>query len=749
MSTVLIRLQRFYATHRWFLILLLLFTTFRLFAIVLFRPGGFIADNSDYEFYYAWGLTIPMGYTTFIDLWTAYPPLFPALMLPVFEWSSRIPPWVEPRLFFHLLFGLELLLFEVGNLILIYRLARRLERAESQPFQRPGDVEARRETGSALAEQGAELSLPLRATLFYAMLFAPVYTLLGWFEAMPLFFLLLGLELLLSRRNGAWIVSALVAALGFLVKLTPMMLVPVAVRWLGARLSLDAMRTEWFNRRSPGNLLKPFLYGAVFLLAVIGVGLPLAHFNLPLAVSSFTVNNLRPPWQSVWALLDGYYGFGLVPIDMRNLRGLEQGGQWSSRLPWTGITLGFALLYLWLYTRRYDWERMRTPIAFTAVSVIWLFLYSKGWSPQFVVWVLAFLALLRPDMFGALLAVMLTLLNVLESSVYLILLPDERWILVTTVLARTALLITIAVDFLGQIWPQAQAGIRLQRVAVRLAASVMATTLVVVLVGAPHAAQAYQARRLAEHPCRQTIAFLLAEANGLTRTIAMEETELWRDLYPWLRQAYALVVIDGYNPEDRPFELVKAEKLAALAQQGEFWWIERTNGATEWAQAAMNFFVRPNVYRVDAQHLDSCKLVRVFVLEDAQPIGTFEATSGQIALRSVQLGEAKTGATLPLVLYWQAMTPIDEDYTVFTQLFAPNGHMIAQQDNPPMRGQAPTSAWHAGETVRDAYELAIPADAVPGEYTLHIGLYNQAGRLPVALQDGSIADHVTINVEVH
>lgn len=100
MSTLLTRLRRFYAMHRWFLILLLLFSAFRLFAIVLFRPGGFIADNSDYEFYYAWGLTIPMGYTTFVDLWTAYPPLFPALMLPVFEWSSRIPPWVEPRLFF-------------------------------------------------------------------------------------------------------------------------------------------------------------------------------------------------------------------------------------------------------------------------------------------------------------------------------------------------------------------------------------------------------------------------------------------------------------------------------------------------------------------------------------------------------------------------------------------------------------------------------------------------------------------------
>ena len=153
MKTLRARLRRFYTEHRWFLALLLLFAGFRLFAILLFRPGGFIADNSDYEFYYAWGLTLPMGYTTFEDLWTAYPPLFPALMLPVFVWSSHIPPWVEPRLAFHVLFGLELLFFEIGNFILIYRLARRLE------AERDADD----------APDPRRIPLPFKATVFYAV----------------------------------------------------------------------------------------------------------------------------------------------------------------------------------------------------------------------------------------------------------------------------------------------------------------------------------------------------------------------------------------------------------------------------------------------------------------------------------------------------------------------------------------------------------------------------------------------------
>ena len=45
----------------------------------------------------------PWAIVAYDNLWTAYPPLFPAVMLPLFELASRIPPWIEPRLFFHLL----------------------------------------------------------------------------------------------------------------------------------------------------------------------------------------------------------------------------------------------------------------------------------------------------------------------------------------------------------------------------------------------------------------------------------------------------------------------------------------------------------------------------------------------------------------------------------------------------------------------------------------------------------------------
>ena len=85
------RVRAFGLRHYAFILLFLLFASFRLMAILLFRPGGFITDFSDYDFYYTWGQLTPMGYRVYDNLWTAYPPLFPALMLSIFELSSRIP----------------------------------------------------------------------------------------------------------------------------------------------------------------------------------------------------------------------------------------------------------------------------------------------------------------------------------------------------------------------------------------------------------------------------------------------------------------------------------------------------------------------------------------------------------------------------------------------------------------------------------------------------------------------------------
>ncbi len=108
---------------------------------------------------------------------------------------------------------------------------------------------------------------------------------------------------------------------------------------------------------------------------------------------------------------------------------------------------------------------------------------------------------------------------------------------------------------------------------------------------------------------------------------------------------------------------------------------------------------------------------------------------------------AAPGDKLTLTLYWRALREMDESYTVFTHLMAPDGTIAGQKDNPPVGGSYPTNLWLSGEVVVDVYEIPISADAAPGEHVLEIGLYvaETGARLPVL---GEFTDAVTLQVVI-
>ncbi|MEM7130621.1 MAG: hypothetical protein AAF702_30130 [Chloroflexota bacterium] len=751
--------------HNLFWMLFLLFVVFRVLAILLFRPGGFISDASDYDFYMTWGQLTPMGYRAYENLWTAYPPLFPLIMLPIFEWSSRIPPWIEPRFFFHTLFGLTLLLFEAANLILIYRLAHGLVNGEQLPVvsSQPSATDHRLPTTdyrppttdhqlptTNYQPPAPTLHAPLLSALLYALLFTPLYTMLGWFEPMPLFFMLIGLELLLSQSRMGWLGSAVAAALGFLTKLTPILLLPIAVRWLGSRLSWQAARYEWFDRQASGNLLRPVIYVLIFVGGVVAIGYPVVRQNPALALSSFQVQGLRPPWQSIWALIDGFYGYGLVPIDMRNLVSLET-LTWESRIPWRLVSLAFVGIYLWLYTRPYDWERPRTPVAFAGISVILLFLYSKGWSPQFLVWVLAFVVLLLPTWRGMAVVSVLALTNVIESHVFLVLLPDERWILWYTVAVRTLLLVLLIAEFLGQIWPHPERARQIRLTNSWLSWSAIGVGLLAIPVAMPAAAEAYEERRWREHPCQEAISFLREQAGWPDSRVVTEQVGIWQDFYPWLAKNHAIDIVDVYSPLDESPEVVALARLNALADEGPFWWVHRpgevmTSGRQ--MSSASSFFAQPNVHIPERYMFGECTLTQVILEGEGEERKRVQAVGGPIELVDMQMNVSRPHNTLYLILYWQAEEKVGESYTVFTQLFDQEMTLIAQQDNLPVEGLAPTDTWEPGKLIRDPYRLSLPDDLAAGRYTLLVGMYQGGQRAAIEHGDGTRSDAMRFVVEM-
>jgi hypothetical protein len=106
-------------------------------------------------------------------------------------------------------------------------------------------------------------------------------------------------------------------------------------------------------------------------------------------------------------------------------------------------------------------------------------------------------------------------------------------------------------------------------------------------------------------------------------------------------------------------------------------------------------------------------------------------------------GSASPGDTLALTLYWRALAEMDESYTVFTHVAAPDGSIVGQKDNPPAGGSYPTDLWLPGEVVVDIYEIPISADAAPGEHTLEVGAYvaETGARLPVV---GTATDAIVL-----
>jgi hypothetical protein len=98
-----------------------------------------------------------------------------------------------------------------------------------------------------------------------------------------------------------------------------------------------------------------------------------------------------------------------------------------------------------------------------------------------------------------------------------------------------------------------------------------------------------------------------------------------------------------------------------------------------------------------------------------------------IQLEGFEIARAtiKPGAPLIVIVYWRATERVENDYTLFAHLLAPDGKLIAQYDSAPRKGKLPTTQWETQRLVVDAIILNVPSDAPLGNaYTIQLGLYD-------------------------
>jgi hypothetical protein len=647
-------------------------------ALLLYRPGGYILEWFGYYLPNVSFVALSdQGAYPFIHYWMEYPPIFPWLAVIVYRLSLLLPPWNDPRLWYQLGMGLALLPFEVGSLLLVYRIA--------------GLWQSRDEA--------------LRSAWFYALLFAPLFTWLGWFDPLPLFFLLLALYLAVTRRPVG---TGLAVGLGFMTKLLPVLMLPIAWRTLGSRR--DAARAT--------------VSAAVGALAV---ALPFLLIRPDLLVASFISPLKRGPWETVWALLDGYYSGGVVvPLADRFDPASARVALHPSHLPWPAITLAFGVIGLFLYLRPFDWHQPRQAVAFAGLTVNLFMLWSKGYSPQFIIYLLPFVALLLPDLRGGTYAVLLSLTNLAEWPIAQLMLPQEHALFAAVISFRAVLLIALTLEY-GAIVYGAERTRRLLRF-VPVALTLLAVTGCT--LAAPHAYAAYRTSRLEADPYREAIRALTTAPSS---PLLFADRDLYRHFYPYLASGQTALLMTS--------EKGRAFGLPRLANRTDAVWL--IDGGTAEA-SLLRDWLDDNGYPAGGQWFDNLRVDLYGLGSTRRERSVGARFSSGVRLVSWAYGpdEPKPGDVIRLRLDWETERTPEIDWHVFVHVVGADARPRAQHDSIPGAGRHPTTTWRPGQRITDPHGILLPADLPPGRYTLIVGLYDPATGQRLTTVDGQ--DHVSL-----
>jgi hypothetical protein len=526
-----------------------------------------------------------------------------------------------------------------------------------------------------------------------------------------LFFILLAIHLMLEDRR---FLSAVVIGFGFMVKIIPVLMLPVALRRL------------WYHYRGSNREagIEAGLYGVVFALTVLAlltpfIIIPALNDSPQWWWTSARSITGRSSWETVWAVAEGYYGFGQVDGDRLNPEvGMAEFAIHEGWPPgvWFVITLLFAAIYGYIFTRPADYSRPRNLVAFAGLTITIFMLYSKGYSPQFLVYLLPFILLLMPDGRGLTYALILTGLNVLEQPVYFVLLPDQAWLLTFIVIARSIMWLILAVEFALILWPAEDRLVVLGQVRERapLVLGVLAGLALVVLT--PLTIYAYNSNQLNNTPAGAFAGFIEIQAENQPNKprLLLSDQAVYRQLYPHLAGVVDLQMADGAD------RFNGAASVTDLLQGFDRIWILPTGPQ----QNALRNAVSARGQELAAYNFEGLGTASLYTFRpNPIPLIAPARFTGGVELLGRQI-EVESG-TIELTLYWRALNPQAQGLTVFTQLLNANGEQVAGHDSVPQEGAAPVTSWPAGAVQADTHRIEIPGNLPAGEYTVIAGLYNE------------------------
>lgn len=101
--------------------------------------------------------------------------------------------------------------------------------------------------------------------------------------------------------------------------------------------------------------------------------------------------------------------------------------------------------------------------------------------------------------------------------------------------------------------------------------------------------------------------------------------------------------------------------------------------------------------------------------------GVMELSGYDVSARALQPGQ-----TFTVTLYWQALQPMNVNYSVSVRVRDTANNRWASRDAWPQNGQAPTVTWLPGQVITDNYTLTLDANTPPGQQVLEVVVYDSA-----------------------
>ncbi|MBA3872454.1 MAG: DUF2029 domain-containing protein [Anaerolineae bacterium] len=385
-----------------FRLLLVLFISLRVLLLLIYQPFILqgvergIAAGGDFQTYFQIASLSDKVGLPLRDWWSEFPPLWSYFSVLIYKLQPNYTG-------FSMILGFVFMLFDVGNLVLIRKIATQLYSED---------------TAQALA-------------WIYAVLLAPLVFVFWSFEVVIAFFVLLSVWALIKERDK---LAGVGIALGTLVKFTPIVMLGAVWRYRSVRRAVIP------------TVISVGLIAIVYAVFIVQ--------NAAMTMPSITAQFSKASYETVWALIDGNYktgNFGPLTDRLDTAKASITLGN-PARIP-SWLRLGAALvvgIFVFIRTRRFDAKGL---VAFVGISLLIFFLQAQGWSPQWLVQIIPFILLCFPNRDGVLIVVLLSLMTFTEYPFLFIRTGDTggeiTGALMTPfaalVLARTAMLVGICV----------------------------------------------------------------------------------------------------------------------------------------------------------------------------------------------------------------------------------------------------------------------------------------------------------------